>query len=141
MAIMDLPELDPLFKAIHALLKPAGRFVFSVSHPCFNSPTTVMTSELADRGGKMRQVHGVKITDYLQVRPQLVNGILHQPEPHFAFHRPLSVLLGHAFGADFVVDAFKEPAYSAEKGGKNVFSWKRRPQIPPAIVVRLIKKV
>src|SRR5205085_5535898 len=37
MALMDMPEIQPLFSALPGLLKPGGRFVFSVTHPCFHS--------------------------------------------------------------------------------------------------------
>src|SRR5829696_5874880 len=37
MAMMDMPTIDPLLRAVRTLLKPAGRFVFSLPHPCFNS--------------------------------------------------------------------------------------------------------
>src|SRR3712207_5261132 len=37
MALMDMPAIDPLMRALHRLLKPEGRFVFSVQHPAFNS--------------------------------------------------------------------------------------------------------
>src|SRR5204863_4812420 len=44
MAMMDMPTIDPLLRAIRRLLKPAGRFVFSLSHPCFNSNRSRMTA-------------------------------------------------------------------------------------------------
>src|SRR5262249_3848707 len=40
MALMDMAEIDPLMTALASLLKPGGRFVFSVVHPCFNNPAT-----------------------------------------------------------------------------------------------------
>jgi 2-polyprenyl-3-methyl-5-hydroxy-6-metoxy-1,4-benzoquinol methylase len=38
MALMDMTTIDPLLSALRQLLKGDGRFVFSVLHPCFNSP-------------------------------------------------------------------------------------------------------
>src|SRR5918995_5866939 len=37
MALMDMLAIDPLMSALRRLLKPKGRFVFSVQHPAFNS--------------------------------------------------------------------------------------------------------
>ncbi len=34
MAIMDMSAIDPLMAAVRRLLKPVGRFVFSLMHPC-----------------------------------------------------------------------------------------------------------
>jgi SAM-dependent methyltransferase len=139
MAIMDIADITPLLRAIRAVLKPAGRFVFSIAHPCFNSSGTTMTAELVPRpDGQMEQVFGVRTTQYLEPTAELARGILNQPEPHYFFHRPLSALLSECFAAGFVVDALEEPAYApGATGAKNAFTWKKRPQIPPAMVARL----
>jgi SAM-dependent methyltransferase len=139
MAIMDLPDIEPLLRAVRVLLKSNGRFVFSVSHPCFNSIGSVITAELNNGvGGKFEQEFGVKVTRYLQSRTELSSGIIHQPEPHYTYHRPISGLLTACFTAGFVVDGFEEPAYPpGATGAKNAFTWKKRPEIPPAVVIRL----
>ncbi len=137
MALMDLADVDPLLRVIRKLLKPNGRFVFSVSHPAFNSIETTLTSDLIQPGGKPKQIFGVKITRYATPAPYLNYGILHQPEPHWMFHRPIGALLGACFKAGFVVDAFEEPTFEMDAKGKNAFSWAKRPEIPPALVVRL----
>ena len=36
MSLMDMAEIEPLFWALARLLKPGGRFVFTIMHPCFN---------------------------------------------------------------------------------------------------------
>jgi SAM-dependent methyltransferase len=36
MALMDMEAIDPLFRALAQLLRPGGRFVFTVMHPAFN---------------------------------------------------------------------------------------------------------
>ena len=51
MALMDMADIDPLMNALPVLLKPGGRFVFSVIHPCFNNPAIVQMGELEDRNG------------------------------------------------------------------------------------------
>src|SRR5919201_6531370 len=38
MALFDMAEIDPLMRAVGKLMRPGGRFVFSVIHPCFNNP-------------------------------------------------------------------------------------------------------
>lgn len=137
MAVMDLPEIDPPLRSLHRLLKPDGRFVFSVPHPCFNSPRTKMTAELANDAGRMSQVYGVQVTHYLHPSAELSSGILHQPEPHYLFHRPLGLLLNSCFRAGFVLDALEEPAFPPGAASRNPFAWARRPELPPALVLRL----
>jgi 2-polyprenyl-3-methyl-5-hydroxy-6-metoxy-1,4-benzoquinol methylase len=45
MALFDMPEIEPLFKALSKLLKPNGIFVFSLMHPAFNNPSTALMAE------------------------------------------------------------------------------------------------
>ena len=140
MAIMDLAVIDPLLRAARALLAPGGAFVFSVCHPCFNGSRVRFTAEYAndERTGCMTQCFGIAMNEYLTPTADLNEGIVNQPEPHPMYHRPMSLLLSACFAAGFVIDALEEPAFSPEgRRGKNAFSWAKRPQIPPALVVRL----
>ncbi len=118
MALMDMPTVDPLLQTLPKLLKPGGRFVFSVPHPCFNSSGTRMTAELVNESGHMEQTFGIAVRDYLQTRPDLSSGILHQPEPHFCFHRPISMLLQSCFDSGFNVDGGESGAAGAKDHGR-----------------------
>ena len=137
MAMMDLPTISPLLRAMRILLKPAGRFVFSVPHPCFNSSRLRMTAELVEEQGKLSQLFGIQVSDYLQPTAELSTGIINQPEPHTLFHRPIHLLLGECFDAGFMVDGIEEPSFPPGTNARNVFSWAKRPHIPPAMVIRL----
>jgi ubiquinone/menaquinone biosynthesis C-methylase UbiE len=35
MVLMDIPEIGPLISAVRQVLKPQGRFIFTITHPCF----------------------------------------------------------------------------------------------------------
>ena len=48
MALMDMPEIGPLFATLPRLLVPGGTFVFSVLHPCFLSAPNVRVAEIED---------------------------------------------------------------------------------------------
>src|SRR4051812_12081492 len=65
MAMMDVPVIAPLLRATRRLLKPGGRFVFSLPHPCFNSNEARRTAELVNERGKIEQVFGMSIRNYL----------------------------------------------------------------------------
>ena len=137
MALMDMPEIAPLLRSIRRLLKPGGPFVFSVPHPAFNSTRLRMTAELIETDGRLSQIYGVQVTEYLRPSAQRSTGIINQPEPHMLFHRPLGMLLGECFAAGFVLDGMIEPAFAEGKSARNPFSWAKRPQIPPALVARV----
>ncbi len=69
MAVMDMAEVGPMFTAVHGLLKPAGVFVFSLTHPCFQAPYAVRYAEQVDQDGRMIQKVGIKIDRYLTPQP------------------------------------------------------------------------
>ena len=38
MALMDMPDLGAVFASVSRILRPGGWFVFSITHPCFQTP-------------------------------------------------------------------------------------------------------
>ena len=38
LALMDIPDLQAVYQAVHRILRHGGRFIFSLTHPCFQSP-------------------------------------------------------------------------------------------------------
>lgn len=142
MALMDIADINPLMKALAELLRPNGRFVFSVLHPCFNSPAIVQMGELEDRGGTYITTYSVKISRYLTPYTQAGLAMLEQPVPHLYFHRPLSALLAPALDAGLVLDGMEERAFPAEnKGGSTPLSWNGHfSDIPAVLVVRMRRK-
>lgn len=137
MALMDMPTIDPLFSALKRLLKPHGRFVFSVQHPCFNSNGATKTVELADRNGELVTVYAVKVSRYLTPWSERGIGIVGQPTPHYLFHRPLSMLFNAGFQAGFVVDGIAEPTDTREPNERTWWSWANYRETPPVLVVRM----
>ena len=137
MAMMDMIVIDPLLDSLAELLKPGGRFVFSLPHPCFNANDMKFTADLEIRQDHTEQTFGVEIRKYLTQESGRSVGIINQPEPHYFFHRPLFAVFAACFSGGFVIDGLEEPAYPPEPAsGKNVFSWAKRPELPPAIVIR-----
>ena len=138
MALMDMPEIRPLFRALPKLLQPRGVFVFSVTHPCFNSANIERFAEAReDAEGRYAPRSGVKVTGYLTPSARKAEGIVGQPETQFYFDRPLSLLLKHAFAAGFVVDGMEEPALPRTNARRGGMRWDDMPDIPPVLVVRM----
>ena len=139
MALFDMAEITPLYRAIPVILGRGGRFVFSVIHPCFNNPSVVQTGELEDRMGELITTHSVKVSRYLSPFTQMGLGIPGQPVPHPYFHRPLTDLIGEGLRAGLVLDAFEERAFPpSHKGGGNPLAWSGEfSEIPPVLVCRM----
>ena len=93
MALMDMSEITPIFRALAGLLPPDGAFVFSVTHPRFHSASIQHVAEThEDERGRHHIRAGVKVLSYLSPTARKTEGIVGQPAPQFFFHRPLGGL-------------------------------------------------
>src|SRR5262249_46794614 len=138
MALMDMAVIHPLLSALAQLLKPGGRFVFSVPHPAFNSTgTSLWMEEATSETGELVVSRGVKVLRYLDPEARQGIGIPGQPHPQHYFHRPLSVLLNVCFEVGFVMDGIEEPGFGPEDAGSGEFSWARFKGIPPVLAARM----
>jgi len=139
MALFDMSEIAPLMRALARLLRPGGRFVFAIMHPCFNSVHVTLMGEQEDREGNVVTTYSVKISGYMT--PSVVRGtaLRGQPAPHVYFHRPLQDVLGAGFSAGFVLDALEERAFPPDHPpGRNAISWGPNfSEIPPVLIARM----
>ena len=138
MALMDMAEIGPLASALPRLLKPPGRVVFTIMHPCFNA-NSILALEQEDREGEILETYSVKISQYLLQSPALGIGVRGQPTAQYYIHRPLHELLAPFFSAGFAMDVLEEPAFTEEsEPSKRTLGWGPNfSQIPPVLAVRL----
>ena len=127
-------------RGIRQVVKPGGRFVFALSHPCFNHAGATMTAEESTIDGDLVTTHAIKVTSYLNFRPQKGLGMRGQPVAQYYFDRPLHVLFNACFRAGLVLDGLEEPAFNHPEDGselRHLFSWKQYSEIPAVLAVRL----
>lgn len=137
MALMDMSEIEPLMRGIRQVLRPGGRFVFSLSHPCFNQTGTTLCLEESTVNGALVTTCAVKTTSYLHFSPQKGVGIRGEPVPHYYFDRPLYVLFNACFQAGLLLDGLEEPAFDLpDDGSQSGNLWARYREIPPVLVAR-----
>jgi 2-polyprenyl-3-methyl-5-hydroxy-6-metoxy-1,4-benzoquinol methylase len=139
MAFMDMADIEPLMTALGKLLRPGGRIVFSVLHPCFNNPTAVQVAELQDLNGSLVTTYSVKVSRYQTPYKQMGAAMRGQPVPHPYFHRSLESLLAPGLSAGLVLDGLEERAFPQDYGGgTTLLSWNGRfSEIPPVLVARM----
>jgi 2-polyprenyl-3-methyl-5-hydroxy-6-metoxy-1,4-benzoquinol methylase len=142
MALMDMSSIEPLISTLPKLLKPEGRFVFSVTHPVFNSGTSRLVAEQHDTNGEIVTSYGVTITDYAKPFVHMGLGIYGQPVPQHFFHRPISLLFNTCFRHGFVLDGMEEPLFPEDFQGKSrmPLSFYNMPTLPPVLVARMVLK-
>jgi 2-polyprenyl-3-methyl-5-hydroxy-6-metoxy-1,4-benzoquinol methylase len=139
MALFDMAEIRPLARAMARLLKPGGRFLFSVIHPSFNQPASTHVAEQDDRDGEIVTTYALKVTGYLSASMRRGAAIRGQPQPQIYFHRPLHMLLDAWFEAGFVMDALAEPSFPPDHpSGPEGLSWGGNlSEFPPILVVQM----
>lgn len=86
MAVMDISDIEPLFKAVYDMLSEGGVFVFSTHHPCFTYPGEKYVSPSVHKG-------------------EAING---QPVLQNYYHRSMQEIFNVAFKAGFTIDGFFE---------------------------------
>lgn len=118
MALHDMPEIDPLLSSLPMLIKPGGRFVFSVTHPCFNNGHMSLVREQHFRS-TWRTTSAVKITAYAAAPNEPGFIAPGQPTPIPQFNRSLQDLFGSCLRAGLILDEIREPVSPPD------------PQMPP----------
>jgi ubiquinone/menaquinone biosynthesis C-methylase UbiE len=108
MALMDMPDLVGPFREVARVLRPGGRFVASLCHPCFDVPGAgswlwerkEFATTVSRRVGKYR-------TPFETATPWLVPD--HAPFSTRSYHRPLSGYVRELARAGLAVTAMEEP--------------------------------
>jgi 2-polyprenyl-3-methyl-5-hydroxy-6-metoxy-1,4-benzoquinol methylase len=138
MALFDMADIEPLFHTLPRLLKPGGRFVFSICHPAFNNSSCLHGVEQMDYAGGFKTVYSVKVSRYMN--PYSAHGVAmyNQPKPQLYFERPLQYYFNLGFRNGFVLDGFEERAFPAGHPQTNPLGWGGNfSEIPPVLVARL----
>jgi len=123
MAVMDIADIAPLFRAVHAMLRPGGAFVFSAVHPCFQTPGNDFTQD-----GR-----GLITYDYITPTRHSPLALANNEKRVTHWHRPLELLLGTCFEAGFVLDGLEEPVFGRNRHEDGRFDWH---DIPGVLVLR-----
>jgi SAM-dependent methyltransferase len=135
-ALMDMPAIEPLYRAVARMLKPGGRFVFSIMHPCFNGQSVSMQAEIA--GYDAKPTYSIKVSGYLSAEVTQGLAIYEQPVQQYYWHRPLHALFNPAFSTGLLLDRLEEPRITAGVPSSNPLNWANY-DMPPLLFARLRK--
>ncbi len=106
MAIQDVDPLQPVLSGVAALVKPGGRVVVVMTHPCFRIPKRATWGFDEETGVQFRRLEGYLSPLKLPIKTH--PGIPADSGSTTSFHRPLSTIL-NAFGvAGLAVTACEE---------------------------------
>ena len=137
MALFDMADIETLFRTLPKLLKPNGKFVFSLTHPAFNNASSTHVMEELD-DGEIKTVYSVKISRYMSSYHAKGLALRGQPKPQMYFERPLQYYLNLGFRNGFVLDGFEERAFPPDHPQTSPLSWGGKfSEIPPVLIARL----
>lgn len=137
MALFDIADIEPLFRALSSLLRSAGVFVFTLTHPSFNNISCTRVAEERDENGEIMIVYSVKISRYMTPYHARGLALRAQPKPQVYFERPLAYYLNTGFRHGLVLDGFEERAFPPEHPQPNPLAWGGKfSEIPPVLAGR-----
>lgn len=110
--LTDIPDLEATIHTVRRLLRPRGCFVFSIPHPCFQTPHYEWTTLEDGRTGQV-------LTGYFDEgfwRSANREGIRYRVG---AYHRSLSTYLNALTQAGFTLDQLDEPRANGRLAEQN----------------------
>jgi ubiquinone/menaquinone biosynthesis C-methylase UbiE len=134
MALMDIPDLASTLQSSARMLRPGGWFVFSITHPCFN---TAQSGDLALLEGTVRTIGRYFVEGFW--RSATRTG---PPGKVGAYHRTLSTYINALTDAGLTLARVSEPHAGAFSSDSPSLSGMRRPvweEVPAVLVVRCTK--
>lgn len=102
MALMDIPDLPATFRAVYRILRPHGWFIFSITHPCFQTSGAKWIDE---PGVRVRRVVAAYFEEGFW-RSEYTQGVRGKVG---AYHRTLGTYINSLTTADLAIECILEP--------------------------------
>ena len=107
LVLQDLQDLDKAVKELHRVLKPRGKLVLSIMHPCFSSPPVHgWVRKPPDSDRKEDRLYW-KVDRYFD--RVIEEWRYFDLPPLYSFHRPLSDYINTLIKNGFTITDFEEP--------------------------------
>jgi SAM-dependent methyltransferase len=131
LALMDIPDLQATYSAVRRILRPGGRFVFTITHPCFLSPHTGLEADAEGRFVARRVVGYTEEGFWRSDSPDTLRGKVG------AYHRTLSTYLNQLLQAGFRLGQLAEPTLAP--GRYESVSAQSQVLIPSVLAVEAVR--
>jgi len=138
LSIQNIHPVPPVFTGVYRLLKPGGRFVLVMMHPCFRGPKETGWGWDPAKGAQYRRVDR-----YLLPRktPIITHPGSAPDEYTWTFHRPLETYVKALRNASLLIDTIEEwPSHkTSEPGPRAAAENTARKEIPLFMAIRALK--
>jgi ubiquinone/menaquinone biosynthesis C-methylase UbiE len=125
MALMNIPDISAAFQAARRILEPDGRYVFIITHPCFQTPHARWVD--GDDGRQVRQV-----SDYFDEGYWTASRLDDVRSRQGEHHRTLGTYLNGLADAGFALERIVEPRAS----GRSAERYPGRAHVPAFLAAR-----
>jgi len=123
MSLQDIRDAAGAVKEVARVLAPGGRFIFSISHPCFDidERSAWLVERVRERDGAWRDRTWRKVRQYREERAVRVPWKISADETGYttAYHRTLSTYVRILRDAGLAVVRMEEPSPLSEMVGKS----------------------
>ncbi|MBC7782590.1 MAG: methyltransferase domain-containing protein [Burkholderiales bacterium] len=138
LAIQNIHPIQPLCEGVAGALKPGGRFVIAMMHPCFRGPKeTFWGWDATDK------VQYRRVDRYLLPRKAPIVAHPGMKESHYtwSFHKPIESYVKCLRNAGLLIDAIEEwPSHkTSQPGARQAAENQSRKEIPMFMAIRAIK--
>lgn len=137
MVLMDAADGAGLLREAGRALRPGGRFVATLLHPCFEPPLAADWVE-AEVAGEPRQVR--RLWRYRPAYAAAERLAREQPVPIMRFHRPLEWYATQLRAAGLLIDTLDEPPPDASLATERPAVYEHERAIPSFLVIGAQKR-
>jgi len=138
LAIQNMHPIAPVFQSVSRLLRPGGRFVLVMMHPCFRGPKETMWGWDPETGVQFRRVdrylipRKTPITTHPGSAPDVYT---------WSFHKPIEAYVRALRNAGLLIDAIEEwPSHkTSEPGPRAGAENTARKEVPMFMAMRAVK--
>jgi len=138
LAIQNIHPVQPVFAGVSRALRPGGRFVVVMMHPCFRGP-----AETSWGWDEQQQVQYRRVDRYLEPRKTPIT--THPGKDPgiytWSFHKPLEMYVKSLAKAGLLIDALEEwPSHKTSTSGPRAKAENNaRKEIPMFLALRAFK--
>ena len=134
--LCDVRDYEKAIAEISRVLKPGGRFVFLIAHPCFGWHAGAWERIPADSQRCEDSLY-FKVDEYFREGAQ--ESQWGKLPVLLSFQRPLSGYFGNLKKHGFLVRDLLEPRPARESLEKQPRHWEKEDRIPPALIIEAVK--
>ncbi len=138
LAIQNIHPITPVFATVSRLLKPGGRLVLVMMHPCFRGPKETSWGWDAEKKVQFRRVDRY----LLPRKTPIVTHPGKDPDIYtWTFHKPIEAYVKALRTAGLLIDAIEEwPSHKTSTSGPRAGAENQsRKEIPMFMAIRAMK--